>query len=144
MGHSDNPNLMTGWDSTNKIPIDEHAVLINSRNVGCNLAFIVENGFHTNPIDVEFLTDNNELQRLAEALVKEISDFLQLPILKRKVFYVDKRCTIINNGAPPTREIVKLRVWEDYDEYYDFYTNSWRRVVNSRRILSKNYSDLPQ
>ena len=49
--------------------IDYYGVLRHSAAYGCPTAFIIEHGFHTNPEDAAFLSNDECLQRLAEAEV---------------------------------------------------------------------------
>ena len=59
-----------------KPEIDYYGVLRNSAAYGCPTAFIIEHGFHTNPEDAAFLTDDGCLQRLAEAEAEVIDRML--------------------------------------------------------------------
>ena len=56
--------------------IDYYGVLRNSAAYGCPTAFIIEHGFHTNPQDAAFLTDDECLQRLAVAEAEVIDRVL--------------------------------------------------------------------
>ncbi len=47
--------------------VDYYSVIRNSVASGCKQAFIAEHGFHTNPEDAAFLTNEECLARLAEA-----------------------------------------------------------------------------
>ena len=59
-----------------KPEIDYYGVLRNSAAYGCPTAFIIEHGFHTNPQDAAFLTDDECLQRLAVAEAEVIDKVL--------------------------------------------------------------------
>ena len=56
--------------------IDYYGVLRHSAAYGCPTAFIIEHGFHTNPEDAAFLTNDECLQRLAEAEAEVIDRVL--------------------------------------------------------------------
>ena len=47
--------------------VDYYGVIRNSVAYGCPLAFIIEHGFHTNPEDAAFLSNDACLKALAEA-----------------------------------------------------------------------------
>lgn len=47
--------------------VDFYGVIRNSVAYGCKRAFIIEHGFHTNPHDAAFLSDEACMERLAEA-----------------------------------------------------------------------------
>lgn len=53
--------------SSSKPDTDYYGVLRGAAQNGCTLALIVEHGFHTNPDDVEFLLDDDNLQAIADA-----------------------------------------------------------------------------
>ena len=59
-----------------KPEIDYYGVLRNSAAYGCPTAFIIEHGFHTNPEDAAFLTDDECLQKLAVAEAEVIDRIL--------------------------------------------------------------------
>lgn len=52
--------------------VDYYSVIRNSAASGCAQAFIIEHGFHTNPEDAAFLTNDACLNRLAEAEAEAI------------------------------------------------------------------------
>ena len=56
--------------------VNYYGVLRHSAAYGCPTAFIIEHGFHTNPEDAAFLTDDACLQRLAEAEAEVIDRIL--------------------------------------------------------------------
>ena len=56
--------------------VDYYGVLRHSAAYGCPHAFIIEHGFHTNPEDAAFLTNDECLQRLAEAEAEVIDRVL--------------------------------------------------------------------
>ena len=56
--------------------INYYGVLRHSAAYGCPTAFIIEHGFHTNPEDAAFLTNDECLQRLAEAEAEVIDKVL--------------------------------------------------------------------
>ena len=56
--------------------INYYGVLRHSAAYGCPTAFIIEHGFHTNPEDAAFLTNDECLQRLAEAEAEVIDRVL--------------------------------------------------------------------
>ncbi len=56
--------------------INYYGVLRHSAAYGCPTAFIIEHGFHTNPDDAAFLSNNECLQRLAEAEAEVIDKVL--------------------------------------------------------------------
>lgn len=56
--------------------INYYGVLRHSAAYGCKTAFIIEHGFHTNPEDAAFLSDDECLQRLAEAEAEVIDKVL--------------------------------------------------------------------
>ncbi len=47
--------------------VDYYGVIRNSAQSGCRQAFIIEHGFHTNPEDVAFLSNEDCLKKLAAA-----------------------------------------------------------------------------
>ncbi len=56
--------------------VDYYSVIRNSVASGCRQAFIAEHGFHTNPEDAAFLTNDDCLQRLAEAEAEALAGVL--------------------------------------------------------------------
>ncbi len=56
--------------------VDYYSVIRNSVASGCRQAFILEHGFHTNPEDSAFLTDDACLRRLAEAEAEALAAVL--------------------------------------------------------------------
>ena len=56
--------------------INYYGVLRHSAAYGCPTAFIIEHGFHTNPEDAAFLSNDECLQRLAEAEAEVIDRVL--------------------------------------------------------------------
>ncbi len=56
--------------------INYYGVLRYSAAYGCPTAFIIEHGFHTNPEDAAFLSNDECLQRLAEAEAEAIDKLL--------------------------------------------------------------------
>ncbi len=56
--------------------VDYYSVIRNSAASGCRQAFIAEHGFHTNPEDAAFLTDDACLQKLAEAEAEALDQVL--------------------------------------------------------------------
>ena len=56
--------------------INYYGVLRHSAAYGCSTAFIIEHGFHTNPEDAAFLSNDECLQRLAEAEAEVIDQVL--------------------------------------------------------------------
>ena len=56
--------------------INYYGVLRHSAAYGCKTAFIIEHGFHTNPEDAAFLSNDECLQRLAEAEAEVIDQVL--------------------------------------------------------------------
>lgn len=56
--------------------VNYYGVLRHSAAYGCPTAFIIEHGFHTNPEDAAFLSDDGCLQRLAEAEAESIDGIL--------------------------------------------------------------------
>ena len=56
--------------------INYYGVLRHSAAYGCPTAFIIEHGFHTNPEDAAFLSNDECLQRLAEAEAEVIDQVL--------------------------------------------------------------------
>ena len=56
--------------------INYYGVLRHSAAYGCSTAFIIEHGFHTNPEDAAFLSNDECLQRLAEAEAEVIDRVL--------------------------------------------------------------------
>ncbi len=56
--------------------VDYYSVIRNSVASGCRQAFIAEHGFHTNPEDAAFLTNEDCLARLAEAEAKALAGVL--------------------------------------------------------------------
>ena len=56
--------------------INYYGVLRHSAAYGCKTAFIIEHGFHTNPEDAAFLSNDECLQRLAEAEAEVIDRVL--------------------------------------------------------------------
>lgn len=47
--------------------MDYYGVLRAAAASGCHTAMLIEHGFHTNPEDAAFLTDEDCLERLANA-----------------------------------------------------------------------------
>ncbi len=56
--------------------VDYYSVIRNSAASGCKQAFIAEHGFHTNPEDAAFLTNEDCLQKLAEAEAEALAGVL--------------------------------------------------------------------
>ncbi len=56
--------------------VDYYSVIRNSVASGCRQAFIAEHGFHTNPEDAAFLTNEECLARLAEAEAEALAGIL--------------------------------------------------------------------
>ena len=56
--------------------VDYYGVLRHSAAYGCPTAFIIEHGFHTNPEDAAFLSNDECLQKLAEAEAEVIDKVL--------------------------------------------------------------------
>ena len=56
--------------------VNYYGVLRHSAAYGCPTAFIIEHGFHTNPEDAAFLSNDECLQRLAEAEAEAIERVL--------------------------------------------------------------------
>ncbi len=56
--------------------VDYYGVIRNSVASGCKQAFIAEHGFHTNPEDAAFLTNDECLKRLAEAEAEALAAVL--------------------------------------------------------------------
>ncbi len=56
--------------------INYYGVLRHSAAYGCATAFIIEHGFHTNPEDAAFLSNDECLQKLAEAEAEVIDKVL--------------------------------------------------------------------
>ncbi len=56
--------------------VDYYSVIRHSAASGCKQAFIAEHGFHTNPADAAFLTDEDCLRRLAEAEAEALAGVL--------------------------------------------------------------------
>ena len=56
--------------------INYYGVLRHSAAYGCPTAFIIEHGFHTNPEDAAFLSNDECLQKLAEAEAEVIDRVL--------------------------------------------------------------------
>lgn len=55
---------------------DWYGVIRNSAASGCNNAFLIEHGFHTNPTDVAKLIDDNWLKKIAATECELICEFL--------------------------------------------------------------------
>lgn len=55
--------------------VDYYGVLRHSVAYGCKQAFIIEHGFHTNPHDAAFLTNDDCMQTLADVEANLISDW---------------------------------------------------------------------
>ncbi len=56
--------------------VDYYSVIRNSVASGCRQAFIAEHGFHTNPDDAAFLTNEDCLRALAEAEAEALAGVL--------------------------------------------------------------------
>ncbi len=56
--------------------VDYYSVIRNSVASGCKQAFIAEHGFHTNPEDAAFLTNDECLKKLAEAEAEALAGVL--------------------------------------------------------------------
>ncbi len=56
--------------------VDYYSVIRNSVASGCRQAFIAEHGFHTNPADAAFLTNDECLKKLAEAEAEALAGVL--------------------------------------------------------------------
>ena len=56
--------------------VDYYGVLRHSAAYGCPTAFIIEHGFHTNPEDAAFLSNDECLQKLAEEEAEVIDKVL--------------------------------------------------------------------
>ncbi len=56
--------------------VDYYSVIRHSAASGCKQAFIAEHGFHTNPEDAAFLTNEDCLARLAEAEAEALAGVL--------------------------------------------------------------------
>lgn len=59
----------------NKPGVDYYGVLRNAAKSGCKCALLIEHGFHTNIKDSNFLLDDANLQKLAEAEAKVIAEY---------------------------------------------------------------------
>ena len=56
--------------------VNYYGVLRHTATYGCPTAFIIEHGFHTNPEDAAFLSNDDCLQKLAEAEAEVIDRML--------------------------------------------------------------------
>lgn len=105
MGHYYRGSLTREYP--NKPDVDYYGVLRSAAQSGCKCAMIIEHGFHTNLADSNFLLDDGNLQKLAEAEAAIIAEYFGQTETKKPA-----ASTPINPTAP--LEIYRVRkTWED-------------------------------
>ena len=62
----------------NKPGVDYYGVIRSAAQNGCKCAFIIEHGFHTSVADSNFLLDDSNLQKIAEAEAKIIAEYFSM------------------------------------------------------------------
>ena len=72
MGTQQSPRTATRKNSSGK---EWYGVMRGARAAGCKLYYILEHSFHTNSAAAQFLLDNANLQRLAEAEAAVIANY---------------------------------------------------------------------
>lgn len=71
-------NPRTSTRKSEKGEWEYYGVLRGADDAGCPLFYIVENSFHTNSASTEWLLDNNNLKKLAQAQAKTIAAYYKL------------------------------------------------------------------
>lgn len=99
-------------DGNGKLDDEYYGVLYGSRKVGTP-GLILEHGFHTNTKCAKWLSDDNNLSKLAKAEADAIADYFE--IKKEKEWYADAQKWVVKNGIAdgtrPDEPATRAEVW---------------------------------
>jgi N-acetylmuramoyl-L-alanine amidase len=99
-------------DGNGKLDDEYYGVLYGSRKVGTP-GLILEHGFHTNTKCAKWLSDDNNLGKLAKAEADVIADYFG--IKKEKEWYADAQKWAVDNGIAdgtrPDEPATRAEVW---------------------------------